>query len=184
MQVLTPAEKEYFHFFESILYGLAVTQLLVGWARLIAKYGSYKGYWAHVMFTALLLLTIVQRFFVRGDLAQFNGIETSLEFFLKIMVSPLLVFVTIFLFLPERCEGVDFRALVIKYIWLFVGSSITHMAVANYVTWEQEGWKPFMWINIAIAIVLLIFLYTKHLKIFEALAVFGMAYQLILMYIR
>lgn len=178
------SRKEYFHVFESILYGLAVAQLLVSWGKLIYKNGTYKGYWAHIIVTILWLLAIIQRFFARHDLSQYNGVDTSLLFFLFIVLPPILVFINILLYLPEKCEGIDYRELVLKYRWFFITATILQMLVSNITTFQAEGFKQFMWINSGIAILLLTFGITGKLRIFELFSLLGIIYLPILMYFR
>lgn len=176
--------KEYFYVFETILLGIGVTQLLIGWGKLISKRDKIKFYWAHIIITIVFLLMIVQRVYVRQDLGQFDFINNSLSFLIFIVVPPSIVLFIIYIFLPDNSEEVDFKEVIIKNRWLFTAGAISLMGIANLTTYIKEGWQNFMWINMLIAATVILFAITKKLRLFEIIAAGGFVFILILMFYR
>jgi len=95
---------EYLIIFESIIYGIVVAQIIIGWGRMIQQRGTYKHYWAHTLFTVLFFLVAVQNFYSAQDFATYEFVFNSLSFLGFVIIAPTVVSVIIFLVIPENLK--------------------------------------------------------------------------------
>ncbi len=55
---------EYFLVFESIIFGLIVAQVLIGWNQMIALSGKYDFSWIQFFCTTAIFLAAIQNYYV------------------------------------------------------------------------------------------------------------------------
>lgn len=102
---------EYFHGFESILYGLAVAHVLVGISDMIQHRKSIKLYWGHIIGIAIIILAIVQNYYRLFYFTEEYTNTAWLFFFFRVVPLSLLFIITYQVF-PKKTKGTDFEEFV------------------------------------------------------------------------
>ena len=177
--------QEYFHVFEAILYGAIVTQIIVGWSKLIAERGKYNFYWGHLLATVLIFFTIAQRYFASRNMSYFDSIDNTYSFLFYIVLTPAIFFIATYQIFPKKYKGVDFRKLMIEQrASILIPFAIFILAgiVLNFIFTGQLEWYHYVPQLIFIIFFTVIYV-TKSLRLFEvALVVIFLMLQYFLIY--
>ncbi len=167
--------EEYFHVFESILYAAIVTQMLVGWSKMIVEKGTYRFYWVHFLMSVDFLLFMVQRYYSFRNMSHFVDITNSLSFTIVLLLPPAAGFVTAFILFPKSMAGTDFREHLMKFR-LPVGLSV--IIIVGYTLYRNlthVGSGSFMSYGPHLVFILLwaAFIIFRNLKLAAFLSVFS-----------
>lgn len=104
---------DYILAFESILYGLIVSKILVKWSEMIRE-KSKAVYWAYPLLTINVFLLVVHVFWANSEGQHFDVIETPLDFLLRIVAPPaLFTFMTYEMF-PSRFKNTNQKTFLLQ----------------------------------------------------------------------
>ena len=82
---------EYFHVFESIIYGLICSNLLLGFSRLISSGKELKLYWNHLMVCIILFIVVINNYYHGFSSPIFSQVTSGKTFFFYVVLK-LIVF--------------------------------------------------------------------------------------------
>lgn len=168
------SNQEYLHVFESILYGAIVTQVLVGWSKMIAEKGNYKFYWIHLLASIALFLGAIHRYFNGRELVRYDSIESSYEFLFTVVMIPSLFFISLYQIFPKSYKNVNFKELIIEKrasIFIPIGLYMLSQAIFNitFYGWHITSYLPHLiFISIVIAI-----LFKRSLRLIEICTIYA-----------
>ena len=167
--------REYIHVFESILIAAIVTQILVGWSKMIVQRGTYKIYWLHLLITVNTLILLVQRYYSYRTFFNHELLINSLTFLVIIIIPLSLVFMSVFVLFPKSCEGVDYKEIVVKNRIIIGLAAISIVGITLFHNIVRLGTFQFMFIVPHIILILLWawFMISKNLRIAAIVSVFG-----------
>ncbi len=129
-------EFEYYHGFETILYGLAIAILFTGVGKMVIHSKAITYYWIHILMIAVAFFTLVEAYFGMYHIQDFYqrsyGTETKWLFFLVKVLPVGSMYMAIMTLFPENYEQhIDFRKLfenrdrkILFYIIVVIGSTI------------------------------------------------------------
>ncbi len=99
---------EFYLIFESILYGLIVTQFFLDWNKLIFSAKNLKIYWSHLLLSLTIFFQVLLRFNGRlKTLDQLEQINSSFIFLLETTMGPALLYLITYQIFPQRPERTD-----------------------------------------------------------------------------
>ena len=104
---------EYFHVFDSILYGIIIARILVGMSNMIIYRRSIKFYWAHLLLVILGFLIAVENYFSHFRQQYFEYISNAWMFFILLVVPLSLLFVIVYLSFPKKFKNTDFKEFIV-----------------------------------------------------------------------
>ena len=142
---------EYFHAFESILYGIALSHIFIGLGRMISNSKSIRFYWAFNLFIAIGTVSIMRQFYTGLNSITFDIVTSPLSFILVVALNPCSFVLLAHLVIPEEFENLDFRkfyqsrrkgifaVLIIQQI-----SQVIENIVDGYLTKEYVDWPSFL----------------------------------------
>ena len=110
---------EYFHVFESIIYGLVTARFLQGWYYMIKTKGN-KNYWAHLMTTIYLFVGFTQRYYIGLNNPGFELVTNYSSFLFIVILTPSLFFFVGVILFPDEKYAVDYKAFFQKRLRLFL----------------------------------------------------------------
>ncbi len=110
---------EYFHVFESIIYGLVTARFLQGWYYMIKIKGN-KNYWAHLMTTIYLFVGFTQRYYIGLNNPSFELVTNYSSFLFIVILTPSLFFFVGVILFPEQKYAVDYKEFFQKRLQLFL----------------------------------------------------------------
>ncbi len=110
---------EYFHVFESIIYGLVTARFLQGWYYMIKTKGN-KNYWAHLMTTIYLFVGFTQRYYIGLNNPGFELVTNYSSFLFIVILTPSLFFFVGVILFPDQKYAVDYRTFFQKRLRLFL----------------------------------------------------------------
>ncbi len=154
--------------FESVLYAAIITQILVGWSRLISEYGTYKFYWGHLFWSIVAFMFMTQRYYTFRQFPHYELITNTFTFILIVVMIPSSFFMANWLIFPDSYKDVDFKELIVRHrfpIFLPVILAVSFTAFIN-VYEGNTGYS--YWLPHAVNNgVFLIFLFNKKLIFME-----------------
>jgi hypothetical protein len=100
---------EYFYVFESIIYGLALTEILVGLNKMIEARKSIKIYWAHLFFVFTYIATLINTYCWQYYQSPFNLVDSSFTFIIFVVIFPVSYFFAAYQGFPKDFQNVDFK---------------------------------------------------------------------------
>ncbi|HAS34860.1 MAG TPA: hypothetical protein DCS15_00130 [Flavobacteriales bacterium] len=99
---------EFYLIFESILYGLIVTQFFLDWNKLIFSAKNLKIYWSHLLLSLTIFFQVLLRLNGRlKTLDQLEQINSSFIFLLETTMGPALLYLITYQIFPQRPERTD-----------------------------------------------------------------------------
>ncbi|MDW3193974.1 MAG: hypothetical protein R8G66_16490 [Cytophagales bacterium] len=110
---------EYFHVFESIIYGLVTARFLQGWYYMIKTKGN-KNYWAHLMTTIYLFVGFTQRYYIGLNNPGFELVTNYSSFLFIVILTPSLFFFVGVILFPDEKYAVDYKVFFQKRLRLFL----------------------------------------------------------------
>ena len=115
---------EYVFVLVSLVIGLAITEILAGFARLLGEGGRIRAYWVQVLQLTFILLFAVGIWWTGWQLH--DRVAWSLPTLLLFMVGPTVVYLAAHLAFPEGLAGEDLERFYYTvaprvYLLLFVG---------------------------------------------------------------
>lgn len=126
-------EFEYYHTFETILYGLAFASLFTGASRMVIYSKQITFYWVHVLAVLTMLFTLVEAYFSMYRIQEYfggsYGTDTKwLFFFVKVAPVGVLYMGIMTLFPDDWNHPIDFKVLfeerdrkILSYLIAFPG---------------------------------------------------------------
>jgi len=174
-------EIEYFHVFESIIYAGIITNLLIGWGRMVIEWGDYKFSWVHFLFTLDIMLFYLQRYASFSDMEHYKDIKGTPDFIFKLFLPVAVGFLSSMVVTPKSLKDVDLAQHVRKFSLPIVFPmllNVCYMIFVNLVLYRSEQIDNFI-PHLVIIGLFLAFIITKDLRIggVVAVAVFAvMAY--------
>lgn len=106
---------EYYLAFESILYGLIISKILIKWAEMIKAKGVKSYHWAYILLTINVFCLIVYIFWVNREPEHYENIAGPLMFLIHVVVPPsIFTFMTFQMFPNEFSEMIQ-KDYLIKY---------------------------------------------------------------------
>lgn len=100
---------EYYLAFESILYGLIISKILIKWAEMIKDKEVKSYHWAYILLTINVFCLIVYIFWVNREPEHYENIVGPLMFLLHVVIPP-----SIFTFMTFQMFPVKFSQMVQK----------------------------------------------------------------------
>ena len=95
--------------FESILYGLIVSRILIQWNKMIQERGHYSFYWAHLLLTVEIFLFIVYVYLMNYSENHYAGMNEPLAFLIYLVIPPSLFTFSSYQMFPKKISNTDFR---------------------------------------------------------------------------
>jgi hypothetical protein len=106
---------EYYLAFESILYGLIISRILVKWAEMFKNQGLNSYHWAYILLTINLFCLIIYMFWVNRQPQHYEHVSGPFMFLLHVVIPPsIFTFMTYQIF-PDEFSGVIQKDYLIKY---------------------------------------------------------------------
>ena len=97
---------EYYLAFESILYGLIISRILIKWSEMFREEDSKTYHWAYLLLTLNVFFLIIYMFWVNRNPEHYAGINGPFDFFLTVVLPPsIFTFVTFQMF-PSTFSGI------------------------------------------------------------------------------
>ncbi len=106
---------EYYLAFESILYGLIISKILIKWAELIKYKGVISYHWAYILLTINIFCLIVYIFWVNRSAEHYEDIEGPLMFLIHVVVPPSIFTFMTFQMFPNEFSGMIQKNYLLKY---------------------------------------------------------------------
>lgn len=100
--------------FESILYGLIVSRILIQWNRMIQERGNYKLYWAHLILTIEIFLFIVYVYLMNFSEDHYSDMNEPLYFLIYLVVPPALFTFSSYQMFPKKITNTDYKDFLFK----------------------------------------------------------------------
>jgi hypothetical protein len=126
----------------SIVLGLGITNLLMGFARIVQLRGRVKVYWPAIVWGLVLLLIHVQTWW---SLFGFRNVETwTFVAFILTLMQPIFLFFLSALVMPDfdRDEALDLRTNYFAQVRWFFGIIIALLVTSLLRTWIIVGGPP------------------------------------------
>jgi len=108
---------EYILAFESILYGLIVSRILIKWNMMLQERDSIKHYWAHYLLTFSVFLFIIYVYIANFDRDHYTGLTRPLPFLIFGVLPPALFTFLSFQMFPNKLKATDLKQFVMENRW-------------------------------------------------------------------
>jgi hypothetical protein len=184
---------EYFHVFEAIIYGLALTEILTGVNKMIQARKTIKVYWAHILFVFIYITILLNHYcwlFFRNP---FDIVDSTFTFMLFVAIFPISFLLGAYQGFPKDFDNVDFKEffnskrkeilipILIMQIATLFNASVTHISIEGDANFLQHitSAESLVGIWLIALFIPLIAIATFHKKLWpsEVLAVVGLAAQ-------
>lgn len=133
---------EYFHVFETILYGLMLAKLIIGVNNLYTFRSSIKFYWPHFLALLYIFLAIVNSYHDNLDSSVYSAVEDEWFFLHVIIIPPLILYSIIHHALPSEFKGSDLKGLLLnknRRIIFFLGTAYGILSIYRLMLqWSIE----------------------------------------------
>lgn len=106
---------EYYLAFESILYGLIISKILIKWAEMIKDKEVKSYHWAYILLTINIFCLIVYFFWVNREPEHYENIEGPFMFLLHVVIPPSIFTFMTFQMFPNEFSGMIQKDYLIKY---------------------------------------------------------------------
>lgn len=97
---------EYFLAFETILYGLVLAHIVMGFSKMIYHRKTIRFYWGHVLACIAVFFVVIQTYYSLFWVPDDTVINTWTFFFLRILPLTLL-YIMVYQIIPEDVEGLE-----------------------------------------------------------------------------
>lgn len=104
---------EYLLAFESILYGLMVSRIIVEWNKILQNSESYGHYWAYYLFTFTVFLIIVHVYLQNWDRERYDMMNRSAAFLLLGVLPPTIFSFISYQLFPHKTD-VDLKVFLME----------------------------------------------------------------------
>ena len=177
---------EYYHTFEAILYGIALSHIFIGVGRLIANRKDIKFYWAFNLFIAIGTIAIMRQFYSGMNSVTFELVSSPLSFILIVALNPCSYVLLAYLVIPENVTDLDFkefyqsrRKAIFTVLVIQQGSQVVENIVDGHLTGQYWDWQSFgafissgffivfILILTLFIVVDIVLIFSKSLRIFE-----------------
>jgi len=168
----------------SVIYAMALAQILSGVSRLAQTGATIRWYLPHVLWIAILFVWIA---LVWWSVWEFRSIDWTFPSYLYMLIAPTLVFFTCSLLVPQELgkRELDLEAHFLRIRRPFLGSFAfaTFVAVIDgSVLADEPFWFPTRVGHIALIVSVLVGLYTENRlvqNIVAAIVMIALAYIMI-----
>ena len=176
----------YFHAFESILYGIALSHIFIGLGRIISNRQTIRFYWAFNLLIGIGTVAIMRQFYTGLNSITFDIVDSPLSFILVVALNPCSFVLLAHLVIPEKFDNLDFRqyyqrhrmpifiVLVIQQITQVIENVVDGYLLKEFSDWSSfltYAASPFFLIFVlllsAFIIVDIILIFNKSHRIFE-----------------
>ncbi len=107
--------EEYILAFESILYGLIISRILVKWNYMIQDDQPKKQYWAFWTFSLAIFLLIIYVFITNKIYDHYQNMVDEKTFLLYAVFPPSLFTIIVYQMFPKEFKQVDLKEYLMKY---------------------------------------------------------------------
>ena len=133
------ALEEYILAFESILYGLIVSRILISWNKMLQEKESFKHYWAHYILTFSIFLFIVFIYIYNAITDQFAGIEHWMPFLTHAVLPPAIFTFISYQMFPKKLNGVNLKQFVMDNRWKIFLPAFAFGVYYSFYMLHREG---------------------------------------------
>ena len=192
---------EYYHVFESILYGLALAQIFAGIGKMINHRREISFYWAYTLLIVLGTILIIRQFYTGMNSITFELVNSPIAFYLIVALNPCSWVLLTFLIFPDNFKGADFREVYqdkrkALFTLVFIQQSsqlieniVDARLLGYYVDWPsflEFASSPFFIFYVVVLTMFLIMdlalLSSKSFRLFETFVSLLFVFALILMF--
>ncbi len=136
---------EYFHVFESIIYGLICSNLLFGLSKIVNSGQGIKIYWNHLLLCLILFILVIDNYYHGFSSPVFDKVNSSKTFFTYVVLKLIVFYFASHWLFPSNMEAANYREFFDQrrkgiYITLFIGVVIMH-ALSEHVTVNTGNMK-------------------------------------------
>ena len=100
---------EYILSFESILYGLVVSKILVEWNKMLKGKKPVRHYWAYYLLTVDIFLHIIHYFFINFDFERYQAFTNPQSFLVHAVLPPVLFTFMTYQMFPSELKNIDLK---------------------------------------------------------------------------
>lgn len=112
---------EYLVAFESILYGLLVSKVLVSANHLLYHRRTVRFYWPHTLLLVALFIGVIQRFNARFFSPDFETVTYTYQLIFHLVIPMSLFYALFHQLFPEKSAGADLKEHLFSNIKLIFG---------------------------------------------------------------
>jgi hypothetical protein len=176
---------EYLIIFESLIYGIVVTQIILGWGKMIQHRREFKVYWAYIGFTIAMFLTAVQNFYSSQDAAHYSLVFNSLTFLIFVLMQPTVISIITGIIMPDSFENLDLREHIKAEFAPIATAFGAFFAVQIPSNILQHGPEPLFFVpHVILSVIFISFWITKKLWIFELLVILMLIVDFVFLWLR
>jgi hypothetical protein len=110
---------EYFHVFETIVFGLAFSHILVSIAKMITERKSIRVYWLHILCIATVIVILIGDYIYtfyelkNANLSHYMLVTNGFSLLVFVLLPLSGLFLSAYLIFPTHIRGTDFR----QFFW-------------------------------------------------------------------
>lgn len=167
---------EYIVTFESILYGLIVSQFFVGWNKMIRDRKTFQKYWAFTLLSLCFFLLIVFVYKMGFYSERFEDMNTNVNFLLLSILPPSLFATISYQLFPKSFKNVNLREYILenKYI-IFVPFLIYALLISIYYSYKEymakDAIQPAYYLSYFLIVLFTFYLFKLNSRRLEILVV-------------